>query len=379
MKSIDLFAGCGGLSLGLKYSGFDVKLATDFKSYACDTYLRNFNNAQYIVDDILNIEKNNWDRFIHYQHQIDLVAGGPPCQGFSNANRQRLSDDPRNKLYKSFLGAVNFIRPKIVLMENVQGIIKASCSIKKEFSSIGYEGDYLLLNAKDFSIPQNRKRVFFIFFKAKPNTNKKIYLDKVSRIKEILNHESINSPEYLLKDALFGLRKLEAKTIKNRTDLESGKYGFIKDDSHSNKQNDYIKNINKRRNTNIVFNHLARYNNERDIKIFSLLPQGKNSLHESISHLMPYKSRNHIFKDKYFKLDENKICKTITAHMSYDCNMYIHPTQARGLTPREAARVQSFPDNFEFCGPYTKWYEQIGNAVPPLLAEKIGKAILKVI
>ncbi len=379
MKSIDLFAGCGGLSLGLKYSGFDVKLATDFKSYASDTYLRNFINTQYVVDDILNIEKNNWKQFAQYQHQIDLVAGGPPCQGFSNANRQRLSDDPRNKLYKSFLGAVNFIKPQIVLMENVQGITKASSSIKKEFSSIGYEGDYLLLNAKDYSIPQNRKRVFFIFFKVKSNADKAIYLDKVFRIKEILKYESINSSEYLLKDALFGLRKLEAKLIKNRTDLESDKHGFIKDNTDSNKQNEYIRNINKIGNTNIVFNHLARYNNERDVKIFGLLPQGKNSLHESISHLMPYKSRNHIFKDKYFKLDENKICKTITAHMSFDCNMYIHPTQARGLTPREAARVQSFPDNFEFCGPYTKWYEQIGNAVPPLLAEKIGKAILKVI
>ena len=379
MKTLDLFAGCGGLSLGLEYAGYDVRLATDFKDYAGKTFLRNFRKTEYIVSDILEIENNNWKEFSQYKSKIDLVAGGPPCQGFSTANRQRLSNDPRNKLYKSFLGAVNYLRPNYVLMENVQGITKASTSIKKEFSSIGYEGDYLLLNAKDFSIPQNRKRVFFIFFKVKSNTNKKIYLDKVSRIKEILDLESLNSTEYLLKDALFGLRKLEAKTIKNRTDLESDKHGFIKDDAHSNKQNDYIKNINKRRNTNIVFNHLARYNNERDIKIFGLLPQGKNSLHESISHLMPYKSRNHIFKDKYFKLDENKICKTITAHMSFDCNMYIHPTQARGLTPREAARVQSFPDNFEFCGPFTKWYEQIGNAVPPLLAEKIGKAILKVI
>ena len=379
MKSIDLFAGCGGLSLGLKYAGYDVELATDFKTYACETYLRNFKNTEYLVDDILNIEKNNWHKFLQYKNNIDLIAGGPPCQGFSNANRQRLSDDPRNKLYKSFLGAVNFIQPRIVLMENVQGITKASSSIKNEFSSIGYEGDYLLLNAKDFGIPQNRKRAFFIFFKVKSHANKKIFLDKITEIKEKLKQNSDISNEYLLKDALFGLRNLKAKTIKNRTDLESNKHGFRKDDTYNNKQNEYIKNINRRRNSNAVFNHLSRYNNERDIKIFGLLPQGENSLHQSIRHLMPYQSRDHIFKDKYFKLDNNKVCKTITAHMAFDCNMYIHPTQARGLTPREAARVQSFPDNFEFIGPYTKWYEQIGNAVPPLLAEKIGKAILKVL
>lgn len=218
MKSIDLFAGCGGLSLGLKYAGFDVELASDFKSYACKTYLRNFKNTEYVVDDILNIEKNNWNKFLPYKGNVDLIAGGPPCQGFSNANRQRLSDDPRNKLYKSFLGAVNFIKPRIVLMENVQGITKASDSIKKEFSSIGYEGDYLLLNAKDFGIPQNRKRVFFIFFKVKSNSDKNIYLDKISEIKKILKQNSNNSNKYLLKDALFGLRNLQAKTIKNRTD-----------------------------------------------------------------------------------------------------------------------------------------------------------------
>lgn len=94
---------------------------------------------------------------------------------------------------------------------------------------------------------------------------------------------------------------------------------------------------------------------------------------------MPYKSRNDIFKDKYYKLIYSNICKTITAHMKFDCNMYIHPTQARGLTPREAARIQSYPDSFFFLGPYTKTYQQIGNSVPPLMARAIGEEVIKYI
>ena len=145
MKTIDLFAGCGGLSLGLKYAGYEVQLASDFKDYAGETFSRNFKNTEYLVADILDIEKGNWDNLKKYKNKIDLVAGGPPCQGFSMANRQRLSDDPRNKLYKSFLGAVNFLQPKCVLMENVEGITKVSENIFKEFDGIGYSGGHFVL------------------------------------------------------------------------------------------------------------------------------------------------------------------------------------------------------------------------------------------
>ena len=105
--------------------------------------------------------------------------------------------------------------------------------------------------------------------------------------------------------------------------------------------------------------------------------RGANSLHESIQDIMPYKRRNNIFKDKYFKLDENQICKTITSHMKYDCNMYIHPWEARGLSPREAARIQTFPDDFILKGAQNSWYAQVGNAVPVKFAEVIGRSIMK--
>lgn len=133
--------------------------------------------------------------------------------------------------------------------------------------------------------------------------------------------------------------------------------------------------INNGKIINYVANHKARYNNDRDIEIYGRLYQGDKSDDPKIADIMPYTSRKDIFKDKYFKLEDNKICKTITAHMKFDCNMYIHPTQARGLTPREAARVQSCPDDYIFRGSYTKTYMQIGNAVPPLLGQALAKII----
>lgn len=144
-------------------------------------------------------------------------------------------------------------------------------------------------------------------------------------------------------------------------------------------QNDYTRMINQGRKYPAVLNHKARYNNDRDIEIYSRLNPGDKSTDPKIADIMPYKNRNDIFKDKYFKLEPDKVCKTITAHMRFDCNMYIHPTQARGLTPREAARVQSYPDDYFFRGTYTKTYMQIGNSVPPLLGRAIAVVIKRYI
>ena len=143
--------------------------------------------------------------------------------------------------------------------------------------------------------------------------------------------------------------------------------------------NEYMQLINQGKQCPIVFNHKARYNNARDIEIYGRLNEGDKSDDPKIADIMPYTRRGHIFKDKYFKLEGDKVCKTITAHMKFDCNMYIHPTQARGLTPREAARVQSYPDDYFFRGAYTKTYMQIGNSVPPLLGRAIAKCIKKYI
>lgn len=371
LKCIDTFAGCGGLSLGLKNVGFNPVLINEIEPKFLESYYFNHNihlNNYYCGDikDIAN-SKEIKNKF----KNIHLIVGGPPCQGFSMANRQRILDDPRNKLYKYYLDLLGNLKPKFFIMENVRGMMKKSNEILENFHSIlgaDYSIEMILLNAKDFGIPQNRERVFVIGSRIANITASDI-------IKDILSQKE-NIRPVKLKDALYDLPELEPKRQKNSRGLENEKIGF-KFRLNGYAQNKFIKEINNEKHIDYVANHTNRYNNDRDIEIFDRLPQGANSLHETIKDIMPYSSRNHMFKDKYFKLKETEVSKTITSHMKMDCNMYIHPNQARGLSPREASRIQTFPDDFIFMGANNTWYAQIGNAVPVKLAEVIGSQIVK--
>jgi len=367
---IDTFAGCGGLSLGLENAGFNPVFVNEIKPKFLETYYfnREIPIKNYFCDDIKKLVKN-FDSYKENFKDVDLFTGGPPCQGFSMANRQRVIDDPRNELYKYYLELLNLVHPKFFIMENVKGILNKSDEIKNNFfEKIGssYSVEIILLNAKDFGVPQNRERVFVIGSRLKDVPASKI-------IEDILKEK--NNIKFVLKNAISSLPRLEPKREKNNSKIENEKIGF-KFSQFKYKNTQYEKYINKNK-IDYLSNHTNRYNNNRDIEIFDKLPQGANSLHESIKDIMPYKNRNHIFKDKYFKLDENKVSKTITSHMKHDCNMYIHPNQPRGLSPREAARIQTFPDDFIFMGTNNNWYAQIGNAVPVKLAEVIGKNIIK--
>ena len=370
---IDLFAGCGGLSLGLEQAGFDVVFMNEIVDTFASTYLANHNlkEGQYFIGDINELNKclgKYSDILKNPDRPITLVCGGPPCQGFSMANRQRIIDDPRNQLYKAYLQFLSEIRPQFFIMENVKGMANKFDEIIanfKEYLGDEYLYDYRLLKVQDFGIPQNRERFIMI--------GNRMGIDPNEIFTEIERHKR---PPFVLKDALYGLPHLEARKEKNKGEYESLECGFTERD-FSYPSTDFYHFINGDRVITKLYNHKNRYNNLRDIEIFRRLPQGANSLHESIQDIMPYKRRNNIFKDKYFKLDENQICKTITSHMKYDCNMYIHPWEARGLSPREAARIQTFPDDFVLKGPQNSWYAQVGNAVPVKFAEVIGKSIMK--
>jgi DNA (cytosine-5)-methyltransferase 1 len=368
---IDLFAGCGGLSVGLINAGFNPIFVNEIDPFFAETYYFNHNLPadHYFVGDINKLLS---DLPLHSAllKDITLVCGGPPCQGFSMANRQRLIDDPRNILYKSYLEFLKSVRPKFFILENVKGMAHKISEILTDCTTyLGeeYNFNYSLLNAKDFGLPQNRERFFLIGNRVGINTN-----DIFENIKNEFRRG------YILKDAISDLPELLPKPLKNRNNINNEDFGFQFRKIALSKTN-FSNFINGNSEMDLLLNHKNRYNNERDIEIFNRLPQGANSLHSSIAEIMPYKTRNHLFKDKYFKLDENKVCKTITSHMKFDCNMYIHPTQPRGLSPREAARIQTFPDNYFFRGSQNKWFAQIGNAVPVKLAEVIGKNIMKFI
>ena len=377
---VDLFAGCGGLSTGMEQAGFTPWFVNEIVPTFCNTYKCNHKlpDSHYYVGDINQLNKD----IAKFQDilsdisivcggppcQGDVIIGGPPCQGFSTANRQRIIDDPRNNLYKAYLQFLSVVRPKFFVMENVRGMANKIEEIKQNFREyLGeeYQFDAAVLQAQDFGVPQNRKRLIMI--------GNRMGINPAEIFAEI---EKQKRPAFVLKDALEGLPELQARAEKGRSDIENSISGFSVCDFDYPKT-DFYRFINSDRSLDKLYNHKNRYNNPRDIEIFSRLPQGGDSLHPSIADIMPYSRRNHIFKDKYFKLEEGKICKTITSHMKYDCNMYIHPWQARGLSPREAARIQTFPDDYVLTGPQNSWYAQVGNAVPVKLAKAIGDAIMK--
>lgn len=370
-KFVDLFAGCGGLSLGLQQAGFTPWFVNEIVEQFCNTYKFNhdLSDEHYYVGDIaeLNLHLEDYKEILS---DITLVCGGPPCQGFSMANRQRILDDPRNSLYKQYLIFLKNVRPKFFVMENVKGMMNKIEEIKQNFREyLGeeYQFDYALLKAQDYGVPQNRERFIMI--------GNRVGVSPHLIFEEIFKHKR---KPFVLKDVLEGLPHLIAKKEKGSKGIECAESGFTECD-FTYIHNDFYKFINGDREITKLYNHKNRYNNERDIEIYRRLPQGANSLHESIADIMPYKRRNDIFKDKYFKLDETQICKTITSHMKFDCNMYIHPWDARGLSPREAARIQTFPDDYVITGSQNMWYAQVGNAVPVKLAKAIGDGIMKFI
>lgn len=365
---IDLFAGCGGLSLGMEQAGFTPVFANEIWDVAAETYRRNrgMMESQVFVGDISYLVSHLGDFPI--PKDITLVCGGPPCQGFSMANRQRVLDDPRNHLYKAYLEFLAKVRPQCFVMENVRGMASRIDEIADNFMTMlgnDYSISYSLLNAVDYGVPQNRVRFILI--------GNRLGIDPAKVFADIRRERRCG---FVLRDAIEGLPELGHKTGKGKSEEESDAVGYF-ERPFDYPQSDYYRFINGTRRVASLYNHKNRYNNPRDIEIYTRLPQGGNSLHPSIADIMPYARRNGIFKDKYFKLEEDKVCKTITSHMKFDCNMYIHPRFARGLTAREAARIQTFPDDFVFYGPQNSWYGQVGNAVPVKLAAAIGKGLMK--
>ena len=380
----DFFAGAGGLSCGFTQAGFRVCFANDFEDVCVRTYRYNHPEVpvdKVVKDDIRKIVDNVQN---YIDEDVDVVVGGPPCQGFSSANQQRIIDDPRNELYKYYIECVKKILPKFVVMENVRGMLKVADQVVEDYESIkekkngvtySYAVSYKLLNSLDFSVAQSRERLIYIAIRndvaEKKDITPKAIFEEICKANE-------DKPHYLLRDALEYIKPLDAPRIKNMNEKDDELTGKKIDvNSYSGNESEYLKLINEGRSIPVLFNHKARYVNDINYEIYSLLNQGDDASDPKISGIMPYSNRLHCFKDKYFKLVADKPSRTITAHLRMDCHSHIHPYQIRAITPREAARCQSFPDDYLFLGPYLKTYMQIGNAVPCLMAKGIAKVLKK--
>lgn len=379
---VDFFCGAGGLSLGFVEEGFNIKLANDIQDVCIETYKYNhpeLPSSKIIQGDIKDLI-DNIENYI--DTDIDIVVGGPPCQGFSEANRQRIIDDPRNKLYKYYVKAVEKIAPKFVLMENVKGMLKVANQVVEDYEKLKIEKNgktytynikYKILNSQNFSVAQSRERLIYIAVRndiqEEKNITPQIIFDRIEE-------ECKDNKIFNLSDALKDIKTLDAPRIKNMNEVDSETCGKKVDvNLFENNNNEYLRLINMGRKMPYVYNHKARYVNDINYDIYRLLNPGDDASDEKIKDIMPYKNRLHCFKDKYFKLYPDRPCRTITAHMRMDCHSHIHPYQIRALTPREAARVQSFPDDYVFLGAYLKTYMEIGNAVPPMMARGIARVI----
>jgi len=402
IKYIDLFAGCGGLSEGLlKTNKFSEVAAVEWLKPQVDT-LRNrlqtkWNypdaNERVLHFDIQREEElfhgwddkeygssNGLDSIVNKEKGIDIIVGGPPCQAYSIAGRVRdesgMKDDYRNYLFEHYLSVVKRYSPKAFIFENVPGMLSAKPGdeyvtdlVRKGFNSIGYEivsdlKKYALINSKDFGVPQSRKRVIILGIK-KENKNQK-ELDTLLK-----NFYTTILPKY--------------KSVKERSvydaigDLPQFKPTF--DENLRKKKVAYIP-ASDEKEINLTW-HTPRYHSMRDIQIFKMLAK---DLEDGTNLYTDSKSISKIYEEKvgskspihrYHVLRPDKPSTTIIAHLYKDGNRFIHydSKQARTLTPREAARIQSFDDDFSFIGGQGATYQMIGNAVPPVLAEKIGYAV----
>lgn len=383
---VDFFAGAGGLSCGFTQAGYKVVLANDFEDVCVNTY--RFNHPELpaenvIKGDIRKIVTNIQD---YISQDVDVVIGGPPCQGFSSANQQRIIDDPRNELYKYYIKAVSKILPKFVVMENVKGMLKVADQVVEDYGNIqefrkgrtySYTVSYRLLNSADFSVAQSRERLIYIAIRSDVMEEQGITPQQIFDEIETANNGNMR---FLLRDALEAIKPLEAPQVKNTNEIDDDKTGKkIDSNTFNGDENEYLRLINNGRTIPVVYNHKARYVNDINYEIYRLLDQGDDASDAKIADIMPYTNRLHCFKDKYYKLIADRPSRTITAHLRMDCHSHIHPFQVRALTPREAARCQSFPDDYLFMGAYLKTYMQIGNAVPCLMAKGIANIIKKYI
>lgn len=339
LNIIDLFCGCGGLSLGFENAGFNVLLGIDMWEDALVTYRHNHKNGNTLCADLASLPVEEVDKAINNK-KVDVIIGGPPCQGFSIAGK-RIVDDERNKLYKSFVRMVAYFKPKAFVLENVPNILSIGDgavreAIIKDFSELGYKVTYKVLLAADYGVPQNRRRAIFV---------------------GMLDGKEFVFPEPTVKQPVTSKEAI--------SDLPEG---GIEDggDYPLPPQTEYQKLM--RQGCEKLYNHEITIHNDRTKEIIAMVPDGGN--YKDLPVELQNTRKVHI---AWTRLNSKRPSITIdTGHFHH-----FHYEYNRVPSARESARFQSFPDSFVFIGNKTSKLKQIGNAVPPLMAEVIANEIKK--
>lgn len=337
---VELFSGCGGTSLGFEWAGYEIALGLDIHKPSIDTFKRNHPNAITILADIKNVDPEIIKELIPFD--IDVLVAGIPCQGFSLNNRKRTDDDERNYLYKEFIRFAKVLNPKVIMIENVSGIRSASNGdfvkeIKKGIEeATGIKVKNKLLHANDYGVPQTRKRVVFVGVQGHD-----FDFDLVKRT----HGPGTSNPYVTVKEAIGDLPLIDANEQAEKYDKPA--------------TSEYQRKM--RGSSSVLFNHIA--------------PKHPKATIEKIKNTKPGEPIYPRFKQR-IRLDWNRLSPTQVSGGIRSQFQFGHPEMNRGETIREKCRLQSFPDSFQVEGGVVQSRVQIGNAVPPLLAEAVAKAIL---
>ncbi len=343
MKVADLFAGVGGLSHGFIKAGFDVDIAIEYDKDIAASYKKNHPQTDVYAEDItkLNLED------IHAKHpKIDIVMGGPPCQGYSQKGKRLSLNDPRNYLFKQFVRFVEVFSPKYFVLENVPNIITTSNGYFKEeiitaFNALGYDVCCGILNAYDFGVPQRRQRALFLGQKGKL---------EIDLPQPTGQHRSV-------QEAIYDLPFIQSGEGNEKSKYDKPCYTQFQREL--------------RGKCETLYNHVATKHSPAAIRKLEMIPKGKGK--EILPSEMLTKS---IYSGTWCRLIEDEPAATITTRFDTPSSgRFTHPVLNRCITTREAARLQTFPDDFVFHGNKTCQMKQVGNAVPPLLAFHIAQVI----
>lgn len=358
MKIIDLFAGCGGLSLGFIQAGFSIEKAVEYDPVIANTYQRNHPGVDVIVDDIKNIDTS--DMFVGTV--ADVIIGGPPCQGFSMAGariRQGFIDDPRNYLFKHYFNVVKAVRPKVFVMENVKGIATMQGGkIFEEIKRIFQDSDALngqpyriyhrVINAAEFGVPQRRERMIIIGT-LMDNVNIDELWEKT--IVDLKKEYPTYFDEVTVKDAIGNLAMTSEDGVISNPEPETEYEKYLFSDKKT------ITNHTKSRHSKVAIERMQQIKNGEN---FMVLNEQIKSVHSG----------------SYGRLCWDEQASTITTRFDTPAGgRFIHPDEDRTLTPREAARIQSFPDSYVFYGDKRSISRQIGNAVPPKVSFFLARLV----